>query len=145
MIFQHYDQIQKEMNGRQRNFYLEGIKKKYPGWWCLVIDADEVVEDLSKIKEFINFLPKQNHRMVFSPKMRHFIGDFGHEDSTKATHFVPNRLFKIRKGLRYDEMEHPVLISKEGDYQNIILTTIWPLSITIKAIIRTHWKNFSLL
>jgi len=131
MIFQHYDQIQTEMNGRQRNFYLGNIKKKYPGYWCLCVDADEVLEDkgLKTIKEFINLLPKENDDILFSPKMRHLIGDLGHEDSTQPQHFVPHRLFKIREDLVYPEIEHPVLGHKgEIRMQNLTLATIWHLA-----------------
>jgi len=131
MVFQHYDQIQSEMNGRQRNFYLECVKKKYPGWWCLAIDADEVVDTngIKKLKEFINFIPEENNDILFSPKMRHLISDFAHEDTTQPVHFVPNRLFKIRNDLIYPEIEHPVL-GHEGAIrmQNLMLTTIWHMA-----------------
>ena len=121
-----YDQEDLGMNGRQRNFYLEYVKKKYPDWWCLAIDADEVVEDLSQIKEFIQTAPK---RFLYSPKMRHFIGDLGHEDFSQVEHFVPHRLFHINKNLFYEETEHTVLMLK-GDFQvlNIRNTTIWHLA-----------------
>jgi len=48
-----YNQDDKGMNGKQRNIFLDYIKKEYPNDWCIFVDCDEVVEDLSKIKEFI--------------------------------------------------------------------------------------------
>ena len=126
-----YDQDDPKMNGRQRNFYLDYIKENYPGWWCLALDADEVVDTdgIKKLKEFINFIPKENNDILFSPKMRHLIGDLAHEDSTLPNHFVPNRLFKIRDELIYPEVEHSVL-GHEGEMrmQNLILTTIWHMA-----------------
>ena len=53
IIEQWYNQTDKQMNGKQRNFYLNYLKENYPNDWALCLDADEVVEDLSKIKEFI--------------------------------------------------------------------------------------------
>jgi len=95
-----------------------------------VLDADEMVDDggIKKLKEFINFLPKQNHDILFSPKMRHLIGNLGHEDSTQPIHFVPHRLFKIRDDLKYPEMEHPVLICPNFRDANLMITTIWHLA-----------------
>ena len=91
IIFQDYKQLDKKMNGKQRNFYLDYVKKTYPDYWCLAIDVDEVVEDLSKVKEFI----QDAGRGLYSVKMRHFIGSLGWEDNTQQNHWVPNRLFKI--------------------------------------------------
>ena len=121
-----YDQEDKRMNGKQRNFYLNHLKKHYPGWWCLVIDADEVVEDLSKIKEAIQIIKED--KIVFNVKMRHFIGDLGHEDATQQEHYAPRRLFKVRYNLMYPEVEHSVL---QGDFSQASMfkaTTIWHLA-----------------
>ncbi len=136
IIRNKYNQKDKGMNGKQRNFYLDYIKKNYMGWFCLAIDTDEVVEDLSKIKNFLTTIPKDKQGILFCVKMRHFIKDLGQEDATQPEHFVPNRLFKIRKELFYQEVEHPVLVTDEimknmdklGDYmKNIQPTTIWHL------------------
>src|SRR3990167_6097251 len=35
-----YNQEDKQMNGKQRNFYLEYVKKNYPNDWVLCLDAD---------------------------------------------------------------------------------------------------------
>ena len=133
IISHTYDQEDKTMNGKQRNYYLNFIKKNFKDYWCLVLDADEVVDTdgIKKLKEFINFLPKENNDILFSPKMRHLIGDLAHEDSTQPVHFVPHRLFKIRDELSYPEVEHPV-IGHEGEVrmQNLIITTIWHLAYT---------------
>ncbi len=125
-ITNEYNQEDKAMNGKQRNFYLDYIKKNYPGWWCLAIDADEVVEGLNKIKDIIQTVPKNR---IYSPKIRHLIGNLGHEDSTQTEHFVPHRLFYIDDGLYYPEVEHPVLNSKNINMQSRIKgATIWHLS-----------------
>jgi glycosyltransferase involved in cell wall biosynthesis len=113
----------KAMNGKQRNFYLEYIKKEHPNDWCLVLDADELVEDLSKIKEFIN--DPDRRPGLYNVKMRHFIGDLGHEDATRPVHVVPARLFKISEAKGYPLHSHPVL---EGELMGACLdTTIWHL------------------
>lgn len=127
-----YNQADKGMNGKQRNFYLEHVKKNYPGWWCLALDADEVVEDLSKLKDWINKYDSVSKKYpCLSVKMRHFIGDLGHEDATTPEHFVPNRLFKIENDLYYPEVEHPVLQSKSKQPvpgYAVRDTTIWHLA-----------------
>ena len=105
IIVNTYDQEDKKMNGKQRNVFLNYLKEKYYGDWCIFCDADEVVEDLSKIKDFIQTAEEG----LYSVHMRHFIGDLGHEDSTVPKHWVPNRLFKIDENLIYPEVEHPVL------------------------------------
>ena len=111
----------KQMNGKQRNFYLDYLKKNYPNDWALVLDADEVVEDLSKIKEFIQTAEPG----LYSPKMRHFIGDLGHEDATVKEHWVFNRLFKISSAKAYPLDSHPILT---GDKEfPTRCTTIWHL------------------
>lgn len=122
-----YDQEDKQMNGKQRNFYLNYLKENYPNDWCLVLDADEIVEDLSKVKEFINRAPPG----LYSVKMRHLIGDLGHEDSTVPIHFVPHRLFKISEAGEYPLSEHPVLQPKDNKTQagtGTDCTTIWHLA-----------------
>jgi glycosyltransferase involved in cell wall biosynthesis len=122
-----YNQEDKKMNGKQRNFYLNYIKENYKGYWALCIDADEVVEDLSKIKEFIQHEPDG----LWSVKMRHLIGDLGHEDSIQPIHWVLNRLFKVKCADKYPEVEHPVLQDNK-DFEwyegNTDCTTIWHLA-----------------
>lgn len=150
LISLKYDQNNPKQNGITRNFYLNHVKENYQDYWCLAIDADEVVEDLSKIKEFIQTAPP----MIYGVHMRHFIGDLGHEDFTKEKHYVKGRLFKINEAKEYPLIEHPVLqpffdkkdfINKElkdykifslkesedGDYGYIgetDVTTIWHLA-----------------
>ena len=138
-IENEYNQKDKGMNGIQRNFYLNYLKKNHIGEWVLVLDADEVVGDLSKIKDFINTIKPEAEDMLFSVKMRHFIGNLGFEDATTAEHFVPHRLFKIRDNLSYPEAEHSVLwVMKDGKPISeqemavrssvIRTTTIWHLA-----------------
>lgn len=125
LITNPYDQDDLKMNGKQRNFYLNYIKENYPNDWCLALDADEVVYDLDKIKEFIQTAKAG----VYSPKMRHLIGNLGWEDATQPEHFVLHRLFKIDSVCNYPEVEHPVLIPKSGAvYGATNCTTIWHLA-----------------
>jgi len=111
----------KQMNGKQRNFYLDYIKKNYPYYWCLVLDADEVCEDINKVKEFI----QKAEPGLYSPIMEHFVGDLGHLDNTRKIHFVPNRLFKISEADKYPLDSHPVLTGNNENGTDC--TTIWHL------------------
>jgi hypothetical protein len=97
------------------------LKKNYPNDWCLILDEDEIVEDLQKIKNYIQLATPG----LYDVKMRHFIGDLGHEDATRPIHFVPRRLFKISEAIKYPEHSHPVL---EGEFiAGCLATTIWHL------------------
>ena len=122
IIENNYNQDDKCMNGKQRNIFLNYIKEKYPNEWCLFCDCDEVVADLSKIKQFIQTAQSG----LYSVKMRHFIGDLGHEDSTVKEHLVLNRLFKISEARDYPLVEHPVLQGNSGGFTTV--TTIWHLA-----------------
>ncbi len=124
-IIEHpYDQEDKAMNGKQRNVYLKYLKEHYPDEWNLALDADEVVEDLSKFKSFIQTAMPG----IYSPRMRHLIQDLAHEDSINKIHPVLNRLFKIGYATKYPEVEHPVL-QGTGIVQEIFRdTTIWHLA-----------------
>lgn len=131
VISQTYDKKDKEMNGKQRNFYLDYIKIAFPDYWCLCCDADEVVDDIEKVKEFIQTAEKG----LYSPKMRHLVGDFGHEDSVVPEHFCFNRLFKISEAGEYPLREHPVLQPKDEkakqfmlDNKDLTNLTIWHLA-----------------
>jgi len=132
ILFNRYDQEDKSMNGKQRNFYLDFLKKTYPDDWCLVLDADEVLNDdgIEKIKSFIQLphLHNEEHCGVFSVQMEHFIGDLGKVDATQDVHFVPNRLFKISEVDKYPEVEHPCLIAKNNLYGKCADTTIFHLA-----------------
>lgn len=126
VISNDYVQDDPDMNGKQRNFYLDYLKKNFDGWWCLVLDADEIVEDFSKVKEFIESTIHQN--ILYSPRMRHLIGDFCHEDASQPVHFVSNRLFKVSKKLFYPLGEHVILSSEDEKVSNNFdKTTIWHL------------------
>lgn len=124
IIKNKYDQEDKGMNGKQRNFYLDYLKKNHMGEWCLVLDADEVLEDfgIDKIKRMV--FPRKE-LMILSPRIHHFIGDLGHEDFTQDKHSVFNRLFKVTEGLFYPLEEHPVLQGK-AQYGEITVH-IWHL------------------
>ena len=125
IILNSYNQEDLGMNGKQRNFYLDYVKDNYPDYWCLALDADEVVQDFSQIKHFINQTPQG----VYSVKMRHLIGDLSHEDATVPEHYVLNRLFKISCAEKYPEVEHPVLQGKPNSQVGATkCTTVWHLA-----------------
>jgi hypothetical protein len=125
LISLKYNKEDKRQNGITRNFYLNYLKTNYPNDWVLCLDADEVVEDYDKLRNFVNNAPEG----VYSVSMRHFIGDLGHEDATNKEHYVLNRLFKISEADKYPEVEHPVLIPKDLNKQyQTKATTIWHLS-----------------
>ena len=69
IIQNEYNQDDKGMNGKQRNFYLKYVQEHYKNYWCLILDADEVVEDFSKIRNFIDTIPKEHHDILFSIKL----------------------------------------------------------------------------
>ncbi len=116
-----WDEKDPATNGKCRQKYLDHLKEHYPNDWCLVVDEDEIVEDLSKIKDFIQLA----NPGIYNVKMRHFIGDLGHEDATRPIHFVPGRLFKISEAKKYPEHSHPIL---EGNFiGNLTITNIWHL------------------
>ena len=122
VIYNKYNQEDLGMNGKQRNFYLNYLKTNYPNDWCLALDADEVVEDLSQIKQFI----QNAEPAIYSVRMRHLIGDLSHEDSIQEIHPVLNRLFKISEAQTYPEVEHPVL---QGNVKyQVVNSTIWHLA-----------------
>jgi hypothetical protein len=55
IIESQYEHDYKGADGKQRNVYLDYIKKNYEGYWGLVLDADEIISsgDMKKIKELI--------------------------------------------------------------------------------------------
>lgn len=117
-----YDHPNKGANGKQRNVYLEHIKKHNQGDWCIVIDSDEV---LSKPNEqFKEYLEKSEWN-AFSVHMRHFVYCLALEDATTRLHFAPARLFRITPNLYYDEVEHPVLQGMEGGLALMQGITLW--------------------
>jgi glycosyltransferase involved in cell wall biosynthesis len=127
MIYNEYNQEDKKQNGKQRKFYLKYLQENYKGWWALCLDADEVVEDFSKVRDLINKCKNsQAENLLFSPRMRHFIGTLGTEDAIQPVHYVLNRLFKVRDGLNYPEVEHPVL--QGGGSVPVFQPVIWHLS-----------------
>ena len=126
IIVSHYDHESKGADGKQRNKYLDLLKKQEMGNWCLVLDSDEIVEEGNKIKELIKAADKENLDCL-SPRIRHLFWNFSQEDATVPTHYVLARLFKINENLNYDEVEHPVLKgTKKHMYTNDLI--IWHLS-----------------
>lgn len=109
-----YDHDDKAGNGKQRNFYLNFLKKHHLGDWCLVLDADELVENpecIRKSCELIEVKAKEGkaENWICDVKMRHFIGNFAFEDASLPEHWCQGRLFKVSNNIAYPEIEHPVL------------------------------------
>lgn len=123
IMYNHWDKNDPATNGKCRQRYLEYLKQNYPDDWCLVLDEDEILEEggIEVVKKFIN----ERQPGIYNMKMRHFIGNIGHEDATRPVHVVPGRLFKISEAIKYPEHSHPVL---EGELKGACLdTTIWHL------------------
>ena len=114
IIENKFDQEDTLMNSKQKNFFLDYLKKNHMGEWVLYLDADEVVDDFSKLKNLIDN-PPENLKELISIKMRHFENNLGFEDATVPEHYVPNRLFKVRENLFFPDGEHTVLWIKKGD------------------------------
>lgn len=112
-------------DGIQRNVYLKYLQEHHPDAWCLVLDADEVVHDASSIRRVIEAAEAGGIEAI-SPRMRHFIGDLGHEDATQENHYVPFRLFKVSAAIKYPEVEHSTLTFNPGTkYANTDGIVIW--------------------
>lgn len=121
-----FDKSNPNMISIQRNFYLDYLKKNHLNDWCLVLDADEVLDTdgIETLKKYIN---KTEDREVFSIKMRHLMYTLGIEDASQKEHMVPKRLFKVTDKLNYPNGEHCILDGaiKHGE---IIETCIWHLA-----------------
>lgn len=143
-----YDHDSLGGNGKQRNVYLKYLQEHHEGDWCLVLDADEMVDDT--FKDYVARLKTEEKKsvndpkdIIFSPKMRHFIGSFGYEDATQGEHYCLGRLFIVHKDLYYNEVEHPLLNLKGKENQiksNLIKNfTIWHLGY-VRDMLQIHKK-----
>jgi 2-polyprenyl-3-methyl-5-hydroxy-6-metoxy-1,4-benzoquinol methylase len=128
-ISNKFEKDKKGMNGIQRNIYLDELKKNYNGWFCLCLDSDEICDDLNQFREFINKFEDEKLNNLFSPRMRHLIGNLGNEDATQNIHYVLNRFFRISDDLYYPLEEHGFLKSTDVSKQQLILhdALIWHL------------------
>lgn len=113
IIHNNFDSNNSLMISKQRNFYLEYLKKNYNGWYCLVLDADEVLDSMEPFRKLLN-RHEWNSVDVFSPRMRHLINNLFTEDATKPIHLVPHRFFKITDDKFYPDAEHCILSSNSG-------------------------------
>jgi len=137
IVEEEYKKDDKGADGKQRNVYLDILKKNHIGDFCLVLDADEVVDDRfsSMIEGIMSELshPKIEYKEGYSHSwnvhMRHLFGDLGHEDDTLMFHAVPRRFFRIDEDLYYNEVEHPVLSTTREMAVGLINSfTIWHFS-----------------
>ena len=127
IIENEFKQDDKLMNSKQKNFFLDYLKANHMGEWVLYLDADEVIDNLSKVKEFIN-RPIEEIKEMVSIKMRHFENTLGTEDATKEEHYVPNRLFKVNKDMYFPDGEHTVLMGDFKTKGRCNITTIFHLA-----------------
>ena len=134
--------------GRARNAYLDYVKKHHMGWYCLVLDADEVVDNIKILKDNIQ-LPEFNYGGC-SVHMRHWIENLMKEDAQytkknhkEGEHFALNRLFKVKEDLFYPETEHAIIKSTEPtSHSNYRGITIWHLGYVKHLFeIKKKWKN----
>lgn len=111
IINRRYEHEHIGANGRARNAYLNILKEKYNGHYCLVLDPDEVCDErINNIQETIKKLEKDvGVNYALNPNMEHFISDLGHVDATQEKHYCPGRFFKITQDIIYPEVEHPVI------------------------------------
>jgi glycosyltransferase involved in cell wall biosynthesis len=141
VIENKYDKEDKEMNGKQRNFYLKYMKENFPNDLCLVIDADEVLEE-DGIDNLRAFIPDDCG--AWSVLMRHFIYNLGFEDATAPVHYALNRLFIPSRVNEYPLREHPVLVcEKRGVYNDSVLWHLGYISgvFSVKERFRQHSKK----
>ena len=76
----------------KKKIYLNYLKENYKDYWALCIDADEVVQDLDKLKAFIQEAVTD---YVYALPIRHLMGSLAHEDATQQNHIALGRLFKV--------------------------------------------------
>ena len=122
----YYPHESKGANGMQRNQYLEILKEREMGSWCLVLDSDEVVNDIKRLRENLKY-GSSDPTDCLNVKMRHLQKSLCHEDATVPEHYVINRLFKVNPDLYYDEVEHPVLKGWTNHAMTNVVT-IWHLA-----------------
>ena len=96
---------------KQRNFYLKYLKENYKGWFCIVLDADEVLDNMNKVKEWIKKFDGIGDTYLLSPRMRHLMNKLNVEDAVQPVHHVEHRFFKVTNDLFYPEGDHCILQS----------------------------------
>lgn len=139
ILIQKYDFSDPQMNGKQRNFYLDYLKRNHMGSWVLCLDADEIITDYEKLKTFVQ---TADEHTLYSVHMRHLVRDFGHEDATQQEHYVPNRLFFVSEGLYYPLGKHGVLQDPTSALRkNTAVTTIWHLSYSRMFYLRRRYRE----
>lgn len=144
VIQNSYSQDDPLMNGKQRSFYLKHLKENYEGWLAICLDADEVLAE-GAIKEIVSYAKGFKEKTVdhaFSPRMRHLVGDFSHEDSTVPVHYVQNRVFFVSESLFYPEGEHVILQSKKKLYSlTIDDAVVWHLAYAPMFHVRDRYRK----
>lgn len=139
IIKSKYDLAYKGANGKQRNKYLQEIPEEA---WCIRIDCDEILSDNAfKLRDYMN-----DDFAGYNVKMVHFVYNLGLEDATLPEHFVNGAFFKKTIGMKYPEVEHPVLEGahgKVGQISEIILYHFGYVKGAENIIrkFRNHWEK----
>jgi len=131
ILSQQYEHDFIGANGKQRNEYLKIIKEKeLTPCWVLILDSDEIVDDIKKLREWCNKNPIKKIK-VYNPQMRHLIGSLQHEDSTKDKHWCLHRFFSWIPSVNYfyNEVEHPILLLEQQNLysENLDIFVLWHL------------------
>lgn len=98
----------KQADGLQRLVYLDWLKKNAEGESALILDSDEIIADNSH--DLLKYLDQD---CAYNVRMEHLWWALGLADATFEKHYVPKRLFKIKPGLSYPLVEHPILQGHE--------------------------------
>lgn len=133
IIHSPYPHYNKGADGKQRNVYLDYLKKHHIGDWAIVIDADEVVTGWENFDQLIS-----SGYDCLDVHMEHFIGNLGKVDASVERHYVQRRIFKVNKDVKYPEAEHvlPTPFDKTGRTD---LMSYWHLGYA-REIFRLHKK-----
>lgn len=139
VLWRPYPHEDKGANGKQRNEYLNYLKKHNLGDWCLVLDADEIVDNAKALKEFVQ--QPFTFSKCYDIHMEHFVGNLGQVDATVEKHFVPTRLFEITPDIFYEEAEH-VTLQGALSYGKTKEFCIWHLGYSRETLrLKKKWEN----
>ena len=128
-------------NGSEYNKILPHVTSE----WLLILDADEVPSDnIYSLKEYT-----KGEKTCYSIRMNHLVYDLAHLDnslagdytkSNKQPHYVLNRFFKVKPGIKWEGKEHSTITGfKQKDNGLIDDIIIWHYS-KCKDFI-THMKS----
>lgn len=132
ILYHKFDKENPLAISKQRQFYLDYLKQNHLFDMCIVLDADEVLDDdgVENIKNWVSIATDSLERYpIADVAMQHLINNLITVDATQQIHFVPGRLFIVKDELFYPDGEHTVLNYKGKEKEPIKCadTTIWHL------------------